>query len=104
MSKGGLEIEAAGRNDTLLPLDEIKRANPKQVQEMAYALANGRGKGTMTREREGRAKLSWRLLTLSSGERSLSGHAAIAGSPAHAGAEAAHGGRGRRHAGVPRLR
>ncbi|KFJ92613.1 RNA helicase [Pseudomonas sp. 1-7] len=87
MSKGGLEIEAAGRNDTLLPLDEIKRANPKQVQEMAYALANGQGKGTMTREREGRAKLSWRLLTLSSGERSLSEHAAIAGNPAHAGAE-----------------
>lgn len=87
ISKGGLEIEAAGRNDTLLPLDEIKRANPKQVQEMAYALANGQGKGTMTREREGRAKLSWRLLTLSSGERSLSEHAAIAGNPAHAGAE-----------------
>jgi uncharacterized protein (DUF927 family) len=37
---------------------------------MAYSLANGQGKGTMTREREGRAKLSWRLLALSSGERS----------------------------------
>ncbi|MDT4847794.1 hypothetical protein FQZ97_818630 [compost metagenome] len=54
---------------------------------MAYALANGQGKGTMTREREGRAKLYWRLLTLSSGERSLSEHAAIGGNPAHAGAE-----------------
>lgn len=87
MTKGGLEIEAAGRNDTLLPLDEIKRADPKRVQEMAYSLANGQGKGTMTREREGRAKLSWRLLTLSSGERSLSEHAAISGNAAHAGAE-----------------
>ena len=87
MSKGGLEIEAASRNDTLLSLDEIKRADPRRVQEMAYALANGVGKGTMTREREGRAKLSWRLLTLSSGERSLSEHAAIGGNPAHAGAE-----------------
>lgn len=87
MTKGGLEIEASGRNDTLLPLDEIKRANPKNVQEMAYSLANGQGKGTMTREREGRAKLSWRLLTLSSGERSLSEHAAIGGNAAHAGAE-----------------
>ncbi|MEA9979319.1 MULTISPECIES: DUF927 domain-containing protein [unclassified Pseudomonas] len=87
MTKGGLEIEASGRNDTMLPLDEIKRADPKRVQEMAYSLANGQGKGTMTREREGRAKLTWRLLALSSGERSLSEHAAIGGNAAHAGAE-----------------
>lgn len=87
VSKGGIEIEAASRNDTILILDEIKRADPKRVQEMAYAIANGMGKGTMTREREGRAKLTWRVLALSSGERSLSDHAAIGGSNAHAGAE-----------------
>ncbi|HCN61796.1 MAG TPA: RNA helicase [Pseudomonas sp.] len=87
VSKGGVEIEAASRNDTVLILDEIKRADPKRVQEMAYAIANGTGKGTMTREREGRAKLTWRVLALSSGERSLSDHAAIGGSSAHAGAE-----------------
>lgn len=87
MTKGGLEIEASSRNDTMLPLDEIKRADPKRVQEMAYALANGQGKGTMTRDREARDKLSWRLLSLSSGERSLSEHAAIGGNSAHAGAE-----------------
>lgn len=87
VSKGGVEIEAASRNDTILILDEIKRADPKRVQEMAYAIANGMGKGTMTREREGRVKLTWRVLALSSGERSLSDHAAIGGSNAHAGAE-----------------
>lgn len=87
MTKGGLEIEASSRNDTILPLDEIKRADPKRVGEMAYSLANGQGKGTMTRDREARGKLSWRLLTLSSGERSLSEHAAISGNSAHAGAE-----------------
>lgn len=87
MSKGGIEIEAASRNDTVLILDEIKRADPKRVQEMAYAIANGTGKGTMTREREGRPKLYWRVLALSSGERSLSEHAAISGNTAHAGAE-----------------
>jgi putative DNA primase/helicase len=87
VTKGGLEIEASSRNDTLLSLDEIKRADPKRVQEMTYALANGQGKGTMNREREGRAKLHWRLLTLSSGERSLAEHAAISGNAAHAGAE-----------------
>lgn len=67
VSKGGIEIEAASRNDTILILDEIKRADPKRVQEMAYAIANGMGKGTMTREREGRAKLTWRVLALSAG-------------------------------------
>jgi len=87
MTKGGLEIEASSRNDTMLPLDEIKRADPKRVQEMAYSLANGQGKGTMTRDREARGKLSWRLLAISSGERSLSEHAAISGNAAHAGAE-----------------
>ena len=87
VSKGGVEIEAASRNDTILILDEIKRADAKRVQEMAYAIANGMGKGTMTREREGRAKLTWRVLALSSGERSLSDHAAMGGSSAHAGAE-----------------
>ena len=86
-SKGGVEIEAASRNDTVLILDEIKRADPKRVQEMAYAIANGMGKSTMTREREGRAKLTWRVLALSSGERSLSEHAAIGGNASHAGAE-----------------
>lgn len=87
MTKGGLEIEASSRNDTTLILDEIKRANPKNVEEMAYALANGQGKGTMTREREAGAKLAWRVLALSSGERSLSEHAAISGNTAHAGSE-----------------
>ncbi len=87
LTKGGLEIEASSRNDTILPLDEIKRADPKRVGEMAYSLANGQGKGTMTRDRESRAKLHWRLLTLSSGERSLAEHAAISGNSAHAGAE-----------------
>ncbi|MFJ7316729.1 DUF927 domain-containing protein, partial [Pseudomonas sp. NPDC098747] len=87
VTKGGLEIEASSRNDTLLSLDEIKRADPKRIQEMTYALANGQGKGTMNREREGRAKLTWRLLALSSGERSLAEHAAISGNAAHAGAE-----------------
>ncbi|PKQ40634.1 RNA helicase [Pseudomonas sp. YY-1] len=87
VSKGGVEIEAASRNDTVLILDEIKRADPKRVQEMAYAIANGMGKSTMTREREGRAKLTWRVLALSSGERSLSEHAAMSGNGAHAGAE-----------------
>jgi len=37
--QGRLEIEAASRNDIVLPLDEIKRTDPKCIQEMAYLLA-----------------------------------------------------------------
>lgn len=68
-------------------LGEVDYRPGMWLGEMAYSLANGQGKGTMTRDRESRAKLSWRLLTLSSGERSLSEHAAISGNSAHAGAE-----------------
>lgn len=87
VTKNGLEIEAAARNETVLLLDEIKRADPRYIQEMAYALANGMGKGTMTAERGARQKLTWLLFFLSSGERPLAEHAALSGSPAHAGAE-----------------
>ncbi|MCX2524437.1 DUF927 domain-containing protein [Larsenimonas rhizosphaerae] len=87
MSGGGVEIEASSRNDTVMVIDELSRASPKQIQSHAYAIANGTGRGTMTREREGRPKNYWRLLALSSGERSLGDHAAIAGNTAHAGAE-----------------
>lgn len=87
VTPGGLEIAASDRNDTFLPLDEISQADAYQIQEMVYSLANGHGKSTMTRERAGRARLSWRLLTLSSGEKSLSEHAAISGSSTNAGAE-----------------
>lgn len=64
MTKGGLEIEASGRTDTLLPLDEIKRAEPKRAQGMSYSLANDQGKGIMTRERDGRAKLSLECISM----------------------------------------
>ncbi|WP_110693632.1 DUF927 domain-containing protein [Salinicola halophyticus] len=87
MSGGGVEIEASSRNDTVMINDEMSRASPKQIQGHAYAIANGTGKGTMTREREGRPKNYWRLLALSSGERSLADHASMAGNTAHAGAE-----------------
>ena len=82
-----MEIEASARNETVLLLDEIKRADPRYIQEMAYSLANGMGKGTMNAERQARHKLVWLLFFLSSGERPLTEHAALSGNPAHAGAE-----------------
>lgn len=83
----GMEIAATSRNDTVLILDEISRANPAKISAMAYLIANGEGKGTMTREREARQVMSWRVLALSSGEASLADHAKAGGQNSQAGAE-----------------
>lgn len=83
----GMEIAAASRNDTVLILDEISRANPKIAATLAYMISNGGGKLTMTREREAREVMSWRVLALSSGETSLADHARAAGQHSQAGAE-----------------
>lgn len=64
MIKGGLEIEASGRNDILLPLHGVKRAEPKLVQQMTHSLASDQGKVTVTRERDGRAKLSLECISM----------------------------------------
>jgi uncharacterized protein (DUF927 family) len=59
----------------------------KFVQEIVYMLANGQGKGRMNQDRESDVRKTWRVLMLSSGEKSLAEHAALSGDPAHAGAE-----------------
>lgn len=68
----GLEAVAELHNDGLLLLDELKECEPKTAGEVAYMLANGQGKGRMTRNVSARRSLSWNLLFLSSGELSLS--------------------------------
>lgn len=87
MSRVGVENLATPRNDTLLCLDEISRVDPTEVQRIVYALANGQGKATMSRDRSANPLKTWRILMLSSGERTLAEHAALSGNPAHAGAE-----------------
>lgn len=86
-TKNGLEAQAEARNDLPLILDEIKRVKPHLIQEIVYMLSNGQGKSRMTQERAGEALKTWRTLMLSSGEKSLTEHAALSGDPAHAGAE-----------------
>lgn len=86
-TQNGLEILAEGRNDLPLILDELKQAKPHAIQEMVYMLANGQGKGRMDRDRGQEAAKTWRVLVLSSGEKSLAEHAALSGDPANAGAE-----------------
>lgn len=67
----GLEIVAAGHNHALLCLDEIGECDSREIGNVAYMLANGRGKIRMTKTLQARHSLSWNLLFLSTGEQSL---------------------------------
>jgi len=67
----GIEGAAAAVNDTLLCLDEINEADPKQVGEIVYAVANGVGKTRANRIGAARKVQRWRVVVLSTGERTL---------------------------------
>lgn len=83
----GLEGVAAINSDGLLILDEIGQANPKEIGETAYMLANGQSKARMTKSTATRKPLTWRLLFLSSGEYTLSDMMKVEGKRAFAGQE-----------------
>lgn len=83
----GLESVAELHNDTLLCLDELKECDPKHAAEAAYMLANGQGKGRMTKSIAARRSLSWNLLFLSSGELSLADVVAQTGARVYGGQE-----------------
>lgn len=68
----GLEGTAASRCDLLLCLDEMGQANPREVGDAAYMLANGQGKNRATRTGAAKEPEKWRNLFLSTGEVSLS--------------------------------
>ena len=83
----GLEAVAAQHNDSLLCLDEIKQVDPKEAGEIAYMLGNGNGKNRADRAGFARARQTWRLLLLSSGELSLEDHLITVGKRVYAGEE-----------------
>ena len=87
MTTNGLEGLAALHNDGLLILDELSQADPREVGEAAYLLANGLGKARAARNGTARQSASWRLLFLSSGEETLSAFMARAGQKPTAGQE-----------------
>ncbi len=63
-----LEGTAAGHTDALLILDELGEVEPRIAGDVAYMLGNGTGKGRAGRTGAARARTTWRLLFLSSGE------------------------------------
>lgn len=83
----GLEAVAEEFNDTLLALDEIGQADSRIIGEVAYMLANGRGKQRAKKEGGARAIKSWRVLLLSTGEVGTAGLMNAAGQKSRAGHE-----------------
>lgn len=74
-----LETFAELHNDALACLDEISQVGASEAVEALYMLANGQGKGRMTKTIGMRRRLSWTILLLSSGEVTLREHAETAG-------------------------
>ncbi len=66
-----LEGVAATRNETCLILDEIDEASPHEIGKIAYMLANGQGKQRAGRVGTARKIQRWRIITISTGERTL---------------------------------
>jgi putative DNA primase/helicase len=67
----GLESAAALFNDSLLCLDEISEADPREVGACVYALGNGTGKQRASRTGAARPVKRWLCSVLSTGERSI---------------------------------
>jgi len=65
-----LEGIAESRNDGLLALDEVGQATAKELEPLAYMLANGRGKERKSKNVDNRTSHHWRTIGLSTGERS----------------------------------
>lgn len=83
----GLEGIAAQRNDTLLALDEIGEADPREIGAVIYAMANGTGKARASRFGAAKASKRWRVMLLSSGELGLSAMMSEGGKRSRAGQE-----------------
>lgn len=86
-TSNALEIVAASLNDSTLFLDEIGQVKADEVGEIVYMLANGQGKGRMTRTAQQARLLDWTLLFLSTGEISLEQTIGSSGQKIRAGME-----------------
>ena len=78
-TSNGLEALCARHNDALLILDEMGEADPRDVGEMVYMLANETGKARMNKNLTQRPTSRWKTLALGSGEKSLEQFMSAAG-------------------------
>ena len=70
----GLEAAAVLFNDGLLALDELGDSDPREVNQIIYALGNGTGKQRANVKGTARAVHKWRIVLLSNGEKTLESH------------------------------
>lgn len=83
-----LEATAAAHSDCLLVLDEIGQIEPHIIGATVYMLGNGEGKSRAAESGRGRGvEHRWRLVFLSSGEKTLQDHMAEAHKKPMAGME-----------------
>lgn len=75
----GMEFVAVQHSDSLLILDEISQMDARLVGDCVYMLANEAEKIRGTRGLIARKRRTWRLLFLSSGEKSLADHMEMTG-------------------------
>lgn len=69
-----LESIASAHSDGLLALDEIGMCSPRIIGETVYMLGNGAGKARANDRGNGKPVRRWRLLFLSTGEKTLEQH------------------------------
>ena len=74
-----LESQCASRCDTIVTLDESHLADHKHLDAGIYLLVHGASKGRLNRDSTAKEVIHWRVVILSSGERSLETHLAAAG-------------------------
>jgi putative DNA primase/helicase len=70
----GIEAAAVLFNDGMLCLDELGQAEPWEVNQVIYFLANGQGKQRANRYGTARRIHRWRVIVLSTGEHSIETH------------------------------
>ncbi|MBS0636842.1 MAG: DUF927 domain-containing protein [Verrucomicrobia bacterium] len=66
-----LEVSASQRNDNVLFLDEIGTCPGKDLQKVIYDLFGGKGKDRLDKNSNAKTQREWRVVVLSSGERTL---------------------------------
>jgi putative DNA primase/helicase len=86
-TSNGLEGVASLHNDTLLALDEMGEADPREIGAVIYEVANGAGKSRANRSGAARSHRRWRVMLLSSGEVGLSDYMTEGGKRSRAGQE-----------------
>jgi uncharacterized protein (DUF927 family) len=86
-TRNGLEGSAIDHADTLLALEELGIANPKELGSCVYSLASGLGKQRADRTGALRSPKTWRSWIISSGEVTLRALMAAGGQRVRAGQE-----------------